>query len=127
MIKTVSFHWFSQKLYENVLQNVLTDKSRNFSQTSPRRHISNYSSIQSMSAVEILQVGTSQEIAPHKENRPQPTWRKWLLKGKTRPPPQKGEKRHVLQMVKKKHSFVVSRGGERAYSCPPPEGTNERM
>ena len=25
MINTVSFHWFSQTLYENVLQNVLTD------------------------------------------------------------------------------------------------------
>ena len=38
MINTVSFYWFSQKLYENVLQNVLTDwmsrKSRNFSQIS---------------------------------------------------------------------------------------------
>ena len=61
MINTLSFHWFSQKLYENVLQNVLTDwisrKSRNFSQISPRRYLSNYFSIQSMGAVEIFASG----------------------------------------------------------------------
>ena len=61
MINIVSFHWFSQKLYENVLQNALTDwmsrKSRNFSQIFPRRYISNYFSIQSMGAVEIFAIG----------------------------------------------------------------------
>ena len=64
MINTVSFHWFSQKLYENVFQNVLTDwmsrKARNFSQISPRRYItniSNYFRIQSMGAVEIFANG----------------------------------------------------------------------
>ena len=76
MINTVSFHCFFQKLYENVLQNVLTDwmsrKSRNFSQISPRRYISNYFSIQSMGDVEILQVATSIKISPHKENPPPP-------------------------------------------------------
>ena len=99
MINTVSLHWFSQKLYENVLQNVLTDwmsrKSRNFSQISPRRYIlaKFYFRIQSKGAVEIFASGEKyKNFATKGEPPPPPTWRKWSPKGKQGPT--KGETGH---------------------------------
>ena len=125
MINTVSFHWFSQNVYENVLQNVLTNwmsrKSRNFSQISPRRAatlssvhtISNYFSIQSMGAVEILQVGISIKILTHKGNPPPPPHMEKMASKRKTKAPQK-EKRGTLHGEKNTHSFAVSRGAPRS-------------
>ena len=78
MINTVSLHWFSQKSYENVLQNVLTDwmsrKFRNFSQISPRRYIlaKFYFRIQSKGAVEIFASGEKYKNFATKGEPPPP-------------------------------------------------------
>ena len=77
------------------------------------RHISNYSSSQSMSPTEILQVGTSLKISPHKEPPPphhtHTHMEKIASKGKNKAP----------QMEKKgPHSIVVSKGGRAPTLAP---------
>ena len=76
------------------------------------RHISNYSSSQSMGPTEILQVGTSLKILPHKEPPPPTThthMEKIASKGKlTRPLKRRKEALHMEKTSP--HSIVVSRG-----------------
>ena len=122
-------------LYENVLQNVLTlTMSRNLSQISPRQHISNYSSNQSMVALRTFckwykpkkfckcirrkDAPRMEKMAPKWETRPPKGRKKVLRMEKKPPPPQEWEKGPTNRF------FSV---GASAYSCPPPVGAHKRM
>ena len=83
------------------------------------RHISNYSSSQSMGPTEMLQVWTSLKISPHKEPPPHThthTWRKWPPKRKNKAPQK--EKRGTSHGEKNPHSIVVSKGGRAPTLAP---------
>ena len=81
-----------------------------------------------MGATVMLQVGTSLKNSQRKEPPPPPhthTHRENGLQNEKQDP-SKGEKRDFTW--RKKHSIVVSGGGGSiVYTCPSPEGTNERM
>ena len=104
MINTVSFPWFSQKLCENVLQNVFQIKSRNFSQISPSRHIlaTTLAASKARAPKKFLQVGTSLKILPHKETLPPPTppHKKNGLQKEKQPPPLKRRKEALHMDIK---------------------------
>ena len=84
------------------------------------RHISNYSSSQSMGPTEMLQVWTSLKISPHKEPPP-PThththMEKMASKRKNKAPQK--EKRGTSHGEKYHHSIVVSKGGRAPTLAP---------
>ena len=84
------------------------------------RHISNYSSSQSMGPTEMLQMWTSLKISPHKEPPPPPPHTHTHGENglqKEKQGPSKGEKRHFTWR-KKPHSIVVSKGGRAPTLAP---------
>ena len=82
------------------------------------RHISNYSSSLSMGPTEMLQVGTSLKISPHKEPPPPPhTHMEKMASKRKNKAPQK-EKRSTSHGEKKTHGIVVSRGGRAPTLAP---------
>ena len=86
------------------------------------RHISNYSSSQSMGPTEILQVGTSLKKSPHKEPPSHPPhththMEKIASKGKHKAPQKEKRSRHFTWR-KSPHSIVVSRGGRAPTLAP---------
>ena len=95
------------------------------------RHISNYSSSQSMGPTEMLQVGISLKISPHKEPPPPHTQTHAHTHGenglqKEKQGLSKGEKRHFT-WVKKAPIVYCSFQVSKRLLLPPPEGTNEQM
>ena len=81
------------------------------------RHISNYSSSQSMGPTEILQVGTSLKFSPHKETPHHAHTHGENSLQKEKRGTSHGEKRHFTWR-KKPHSIVVSRGGRAPTLAP---------